>query len=195
MSIITEKTDLDNIDTQVNTIVSQLNTINNTKKSFILTKTITRPANTIVYTAGQIINNVGNSSLMYFDFTTLGINGSRNIIIKEVQLTSNNNVSVNINLTLLSSQIIGTWIDGLLFNPSYANWNKTSNVNILLQLSSNTPSSIAGTSNLPNQLNYGATANTSLDINSFLYFALTTNAVLTPIASQVFDLTIKGIII
>jgi len=178
--------------------LSQVNTYQNQlfikPTSFIISKTITRSANTTSYTAGQIINNVGSSILPYFDFTTLGYPSSvRNIEIKEVQLTTNNvSGSLNVYAYFMSSQITGSWTDGTLFNPSYSNWNKTANSGISLTSLVNYPNGMTSLSQQPVPLLYGGTFRNSLDSNGFLYFALTSQGVYTTISSQIFDITIKG---
>jgi hypothetical protein len=160
---------------------------------FIISKEIIRSANNTMYKKSFIVNNVGASTLPFFDFSTIGSTGNKVVTIKTIVLTSDNGGTVRISPLFYfynSPTLTGSVLtDNSFFNPSYSQ-------SIAKQVATIEP--------LPTVLAYGNLIYIvmqnelvrigQLDATGKLYFAMLCDENYTPKISEHFFITIKGFI-
>jgi|ERR1035437_200807 hypothetical protein len=201
MGLITERTDLDailikqiNMDVTLTNILSALTAIKIENTPFRVTTEITRPADTIAYAIGDIVNNGASPTVLpTLDF---GIgNANKNIIITGYSFKRNYAINVwPYDLYLYNANVLTgqTLADNTAFNPTFAEQ--------ILKLQNtvtwtNQDGEHFNASNSGSITNFNPMAvQATLDANGKLYLAVIVNTVFTPPSASIQDFTLTGII-
>jgi len=170
---------------------SNVNQVYTRTSDFIISKEITRNANSIIYDKNCIVNDTGVTTLPFFDFSILGVVTNKIITIRTIVITSNNGGTTKIKPLFIfynSNTLTGsTLTDNSFFNPTYEE-------TILKQIAIVEPlPTVLAIGNLTYHVIQNELIRIGkLDINNKLYFAMITDEGYIPKISEKFYITIKG---
>jgi len=158
-------------------------------KPFVLHTNFVRPADTTVYTKGDIVAGNGVSVPYELDFSSFGAMANKRVIFQNLIIqteTTGTVFPIFFRTSTLGTQV---FTDNSPFNPDWASYD--------LDMTYGSMGGLAGISTIasPNvYMNLQSTKNVMLntDANSKIYFVFAVDTVFTPISAQKFDFTFKG---